>query len=78
MCEQNRALDAEQPQRTIEDAIHCVWGASGGMDRLFDVIAMWRVCAPKITGCAFQECGHYIPEERPELLAQEIHAFGRR
>jgi haloacetate dehalogenase len=77
MFEQNRALDAEQSQRRIEDPIHCVWGTSGGMGRLFDVMAMWRSCAPQITGRAFEECGHYVPEEQPELLVQEILQFGR-
>ncbi len=71
----NRALDAEMPNRQIHEPIHCVWGTSGGMGGSFDVLAMWRSVAPHVTGRALEKCGHYVPEEQPELLVEELMRF---
>jgi haloacetate dehalogenase len=42
--------------------------------RCFDVLALWREVAPQMSGRAL-DCGHYIAEERPAELLDEIHAF---
>ena len=54
-----------------------LWGAQGVVGRCFDVMALWRRRRDDVTGRAL-DCGHYIAEERPEPLYQEIRQhFGQ-
>lgn len=76
MFEENRALDRESAGQTISDPIRCLWGNQGGMGGPFDVLEMWRTDAPAIEGRGLDHCGHYIAEEAPEILIDEILAFG--
>lgn len=76
MFEENVALDAETPDAKIAEPVHCVWGNSGGMGGPFDVLEMWRSVAPDVTGRGLDACGHYVHEEQPDALAEEIIAFG--
>jgi len=76
MFDENPALDAENPRARIEEPVHMLWGNSGGMG-VFDVLEMWKSCAPHATGRGLDACGHYIHEEEPEILCEEILAFGR-
>ena len=41
---------------------------------LFDPIRDWREVATNVHGRALQ-CGHFIPEEQPALLAQQLLDF---
>jgi pimeloyl-ACP methyl ester carboxylesterase len=75
MFEENRTLDRESADRTIEDPIRCIWGNHGGMGGPFDVLAMWRSDAPAIDGRGIDHCGHYIAEEQPGILVREIIDF---
>jgi haloacetate dehalogenase len=77
MFDENPALDAENPDARIAEPVHCVWGNSGGMGGPFDVLEMWRPVAPDVTGRGLDACGHYVHEEQPEALVEEIIAFGR-
>jgi pimeloyl-ACP methyl ester carboxylesterase len=48
-------------------------GASGGVGAsLFEAL---NTRGPRVQGIVFEDCGHYVPEERPEELAAEIHRF---
>lgn len=76
MFEENRTLDRESAGKTISDPIRCVWGNHGGMGAAFDVLAMWRTDAPHVEGRGLDHCGHYIAEEKPQVLIDEILAFG--
>jgi len=76
MFDENPALDVENPRARIEEPVHMLWGNSGGMG-VFDVLEMWKSCAPHATGRGLDACGHYIHEEEPEILCEEILAFGR-
>ncbi|HTN48678.1 MAG TPA: alpha/beta hydrolase [Burkholderiaceae bacterium] len=82
MCEDYRAsagIDlehdrADEAQR-IRCPVHALWGARGVIERLFTPLADWQAkAAATVTGRALP-CGHYIPEELPEVLASEIIAF---
>ena len=44
--------------------------------RNFDVMALWRERAVEVTGRALP-CGHYIAEEAPALLLDEVFDFFR-
>jgi haloacetate dehalogenase len=82
-CEDYRAsatIDLEHDRadrtagRVITQPLRVLWGAHGTVGRCFDVLALWRDAAVHVTGRAL-DCGHYIAEEQPAVLLDEIHAF---
>jgi haloacetate dehalogenase len=82
MCEDYRAsasIDLEHDRadedRRIECPLHVLWGERGVVHRLFEPLADWQ---PKVRGSLTGRTtpgGHYIPEESPELLADEMLVF---
>ena len=44
------------------------------MQRCFKPLEEWRLAARQVSGHALA-CGHYIPEEAPEALLQEVATF---
>jgi haloacetate dehalogenase len=82
MCEDYRAaasIDLEHDRADQAQRIRCpvrvLWGSRGVIERLFTPIADWQAKASAtVTGRALP-CGHYIPEELPELLTAEIIEF---
>jgi haloacetate dehalogenase len=54
-----------------------VWSATGAVGQCFDPLLEWRQAVDDtqpVTGEAWP-CGHYIPEEMPEQLAQDMINF---
>ena len=51
-----------------------LWGASGLPARL-PALDIWREYADDVKGEAIPECGHFIPEEQPELLVEHLTKF---
>jgi haloacetate dehalogenase len=83
MCEDYRAgatLDREHDEadRTRRRRIACpvlaLWGARNFLEAWYDVLGVWRDWADDVSGRAL-DCGHYLPEERPEEVAAELRAF---
>ncbi|WP_244816153.1 alpha/beta fold hydrolase [Caballeronia sp. Lep1P3] len=83
MCEDYRAsasIDLEHDRADLErgQRIACplrvLWGENGVIERCFDALAEWRRVARDVSGRALP-CGHYIPEEEPQMLIEEILAF---
>jgi haloacetate dehalogenase len=82
MCEDYRAAatidlthDRADAARRIDCPVHTLWGERGVVERLFAPLDDWQAkCSYEVTGRALPT-GHYIPEERPDLLAQELEAF---
>lgn len=83
ICEDYRAaagidLDHDRADRAagrvIEPPLRVLWGAHGTVGRCFDVLALWRDAARQIDGRAL-DCGHYIAEERPDELLDEMLGF---
>lgn len=60
--------------RRLEHPLRVLWGAHGVVGRCFDVLALWRERAIQVSGAPLP-CGHYIPEEAPEVLAAEALRF---
>jgi haloacetate dehalogenase len=44
------------------------------MERIYDVEAVWREYANDVKGRPL-DAGHYLAEERPEEIAQELRDF---
>jgi haloacetate dehalogenase len=82
MCEDYRAAatidlthDRADSAQRIQCPVRVLWGERGVVHRLFTPVADWQdKCASKVTGRALPT-GHYIPEEAPALLADEIETF---
>ena len=85
-CEDYRAsagidLEHDRTSRERGDKVGCdmlvLWGARGVIQTLFEPLALWRAqCSRRVQGRALP-CGHFIPEERPDDVAEEIAAFFR-
>jgi haloacetate dehalogenase len=82
-CEDYRAaatIDLEHDRadreagRKVRAPLLALWGAQGVVERCFDALAEWRRVAEDVRGHALPS-GHYIPEEVPELLIQELESF---
>ncbi|MBI4609363.1 MAG: alpha/beta hydrolase [Candidatus Rokubacteria bacterium] len=75
MFAENRALDAESAGRRIREPVLCLWGTSGGMGGVFDVLEMWRREAVDVRGHGVDACGHYPAEEQPEAVVEALVEF---
>ena len=85
MCEDYRAaatidLEHDRADRATERKIACpvnvLWGEHGVVNRCFKPLEDWKVVASDVRGRTLP-CGHYIPEEVPEALLQEMVQFFR-
>jgi haloacetate dehalogenase len=83
VCEDYRAsaaidLDHDRADRAagrrVDVPLRVLWGAQGVVHRCFDPMALWRAAASEVTGRAL-DCGHYIAEERPAELLEDIGTF---
>jgi haloacetate dehalogenase len=83
VCEDYRAsaaidLEHDRADRAAGRRIACptrvLWGAHGVIARCFDAMALWREAADDVSGRAL-DCGHYIAEEQPAVLLEEMQSF---
>lgn len=81
MCEDYRAaatIDLEHDRadatQRVECPLHVLWGERGIVHRLFTPIADWQERATTVSGRTTPG-GHYIPEESPDLLVDQMLAF---
>jgi haloacetate dehalogenase len=68
------AHDEMDMDRKVAAPLLVLWGKFGVVERCFDALAAWRERASNVTGRAL-DCGHYIPEEAPDALCDEIERF---
>ncbi len=83
MCEDYRAsasidlvhdMEDRDAGRRIACPARVLWGEKGVIHRCFHAVEDWREVADDVQGKAVP-CGHYIPEELPELLLKELQEF---
>lgn len=79
-CEDYRAsasIDLEDDRADLQHKLECpvlaLWSASG-TGAMFDVLGAWRDRATDVRGRAL-DCGHFLPEERPEEVIRELRTF---
>jgi len=84
MCEDYRAtfgIDLAMDTADVEAGrkILCpvllLWGATGGVGRHHEPMAIWKHYAADIRGAKTLPCGHYLNEECPAETAAALHAF---
>ena len=84
-CEDYRAgatIDLEHDRADQDARIGCpllvLWGGAGFVGSRYDVLATWREkSSAEVTGLAL-DCGHFLPEERPEEVTDVLRRFLRR
>jgi haloacetate dehalogenase len=85
ICEDYRAsvtIDLEHDRESLAKGqkITCdflaLWGAEGVIEKCFDPVAEWKHLSDNVSGHSLP-CGHYIPEEAPELLLERVLPFLR-
>lgn len=83
ICEDYRAsagIDLEHDRADREKGhkvlapLRVLWGAEGAVGRCFPVLDLWREAATDVSGKAL-DCGHYIAEEQPAKLLEEMGEF---
>ncbi|MEJ8825227.1 alpha/beta hydrolase [Variovorax humicola] len=83
ICEDYRAcasIDLEHDRadiaagRLLTQPLHVLWGEHGAVGRCFDVLSLWRERALDVRGRSLP-CGHYLPEEAPQQIADAALAF---
>jgi haloacetate dehalogenase len=80
-CEDYRAsagIDLEHDRADIAARIQCpilvLWGAKNPAYQKHDVLQIWKEKALNVQGKAL-DCGHFIPEEAPAALLEEVLTF---
>ena len=58
----------------IRAPLRVLWGSQGAVGRCFNVLPLWQSVATDVSGRSL-DCGHYIAEESPEALLEEMVAF---
>lgn len=80
-CEDYRAaasIDLEHDEadleRRIASPLLALWGSKGIIDRCFSPLSDWQERAGSVDAKAL-DCGHYLPEEAPDALLEELFTF---
>jgi haloacetate dehalogenase len=70
--------DADRGRRTIACPVLALWGSDGALPRFYDdPLELWRAYAPQITGHGVENASHFLVEDEPAFVAQELAAFFR-
>ena len=82
ICEDYRAsatidmqLDEPDRKKKIETPLLLLWGQNGVVGKLWNVMEKWEPLACNIEGEAIPQCGHFVPEEQPELVLKRMLPF---
>ncbi|MQY25802.1 alpha/beta fold hydrolase [Nocardia aurantia] len=60
--------------RRLTMPVLALWGSEGLLGSL-PTLDIWRDYAENVTGRALPECGHFLPEEQPAIVARELLDF---
>jgi haloacetate dehalogenase len=83
ICEDYRAsagidltedLASRRSGEMISVPLRVLWGQNGVVGQLFEPLTLWTGVARTVTGRAL-DCGHYLAEECPDELVDEIREF---
>ena len=67
--------DREDRQKKLKIPIHAIWGSKGFIGNAYDPKKVWQTyTSGKVSGKSL-DCGHFIPEEKPEETISEISNF---
>ena len=75
---ENRALEQTPSAGFITEPTLVLWGTSGGVGAVVDMLEIWKREAIDLKGRGFDNCGHYMPEEFPLEVLAELLQFDER
>jgi len=82
ICEDYRAaatIDLEHDKvdrtRPIKTPMLALWGANGVVGKIWDVLEGWKQFAEDVQGFGVPNCGHFVPEEKPEICLEAMMKF---
>lgn len=82
ICEDYRAsasIDLEHDKvdrdKRIKTPLLILWGADGVVGKIWNVLEGWEQYADNVSGFAVPECGHFVPEEQPQICLEAMAAF---
>lgn len=67
----------ERAGRKIRAPVLALWGAKGEIGKLWDVLEVWRQHADAPVEGRALDSGHFLAEEQPEEVLQELLRFFR-
>jgi haloacetate dehalogenase len=71
-------VDAEHDDadfgRKITMPLLALWGEHSFLQSI-DALEVWREYADDVTGTVIEDCGHFLAEERPAAVLDELRAF---
>ena len=70
--------DRDHEGHKIQAPLLALWGGLGRLDKAFGVLDCWKDKAERVEGRAITTSGHFIPEEAPHDLANELIDFFRK
>jgi haloacetate dehalogenase len=73
----DRALDDEdRGARTIGCPVRALWGGAGALPLFYeDPLELWRPFSPEVTGRAFDGASHFLVEDAPGEVADDLAEF---
>lgn len=60
--------------RKIGMPVQVLWGEHSFLQKI-DALEVWRDYADDVTGTAIEDCGHFLAEERPERVLENLRTF---
>lgn len=82
ICEDYRAsasIDLEHDKvdraKRIKTPLLVLWGADGVVGKIWNVLEGWEQYADNVSGFAVPECGHFVPEEQPQICLEAMATF---
>jgi pimeloyl-ACP methyl ester carboxylesterase len=69
-----RAEQAAGKRLTVPTLL--LWGENGNLAER-QPLDIWRAVADDVRGAPIPDCGHYLPEEQPEIVQERLLAFAR-
>jgi haloacetate dehalogenase len=64
----------DEAGKKVAAPLQALWGSAGTVGKMWDVLATWREKAADVSGKGL-DCGHMLPEERPEQVLSELRRF---
>lgn len=70
-------LEHDKVDRTqkIKIPLLILWGANGVVGNIWDVLAGWKKYADDVSGFGVPDCGHFVPEEQPQVVLETLLSF---
>ena len=67
--------DKQDRPFTIKTPLLVLWGANGVVGNIWNVLEGWQKYASDVQGFGVADCGHFVPEEKPQVVLEALLTF---